>query len=318
MSKVFSTGLGSHVPVAVTTKSGAVRTLGRSTCGSTPAHTVAGSRTRSTPLLDPISSNGTPHCSRGFVRSYIERAKSANDNWVVCSWEEVAEMATGLLATDGVGLNHACRADALAGHKARADLVIYLQENNLAIPRGRALTKVDADALSQLDFIIGTAIPRVLDVIGDKARGAGLLDVKAESPPRTGHIDWGWVTSTAPVGSWVSDVGGWFDANIAGHPDFAEAPALAVGCCVERIRSNTAQTRCFDADWEAILTRANSSPGVHHGGAWRAVRVHEIPFGPSGSLDEQAMFAAEEFVHAVRDLTALQREWESLPPLPTD
>ena len=236
----------------------------------------------------------------------------ADPRWVSRTWDDVIELARELLEEEGVTIEDARRPGALACHKARSDLIGYLEAKNVTTTRAPGLTTSDVEALATVQYTLGTAIPGMLRAIKEKAVEAGFLGVGIDEPPADRSLfDWGWVTSDPPEGTWVSALGGWFDANIAGRPDFADVPAFAVGCMFPRAVANAAQVRFLTPEWETVLTLADFQV-IPVDRAWRAVRVFPLPL-EGDTLEAQASRAATDFVRAVEDLLRLQTSWDALP-----
>lgn len=234
-----------------------------------------------------------------------------DSRWVVLSWADVAEMATELFDDEALSLEEAQSGSGLAMHKARADLVGYLTELNLVTPR--RLNDDDAVTLANVDFVLLTAIPKLLEAVQLAAEAQGLSDSDPNPPPKFGWYHLGYVTFGPELGEWVSEVGGRYETIIDGRPDFADVPSVGVGVTVYTEVNNAAQEIFQSDEWTDVLVRAGFRRTDTSWG-FRAFKTFALGGGviPGSNLDEQAQHIAEQFTRARADARGLQAEWDRL------
>jgi len=231
------------------------------------------------------------------------------DRWTVMTWTDVVLTARALFVNEGIEFADASGPDALARHRARCDLIGYLEENYLTAPP--RIETNDLVELARLNSVLGEAIPYVLSEIKSRAEAAGLLQPGIKAPPAWGDYSAGYVWCDADPGGWVEDVGGWYDVTIAGQPDFAEGPAVAVGMALHTTPDKQLQGLFYDERWKSNLGESGFQFVPLDWGA-RAIRAHQWGEVPSGSLAHQAGFIADAFIGSIESLRQLQPLWTSL------
>ena len=224
-------------------------------------------------------------------------------HWAIVSWTETADMAAELFDEEGISLDDAGLPSVEARYKARSDLMGYLKESGLTTPR--ALTDADIEAFGNLNFVLGEALPYLLAVVGDQAVARGLVVRKIQKPPEYGAYDYGYTCCVSEPESWVGAIDGWYDATLAGCPDFADKPALGVGAWFLTDLANPAQAIFHDERWKNTLEEAGFQRVLLDWGS-RAVRAITLASVTGKDLGEQAEAVAEHFLTAVGDLRELQ------------
>lgn len=232
-----------------------------------------------------------------------------NEGWRVATWREIARTARSLLDADGVDLIVAREPTATARHKALADLISYLQERHIVPRPDPPLSAQDDDALAKASYVLGTAVPCLLDAVRHRAEASG-LHTKDTRPPGASHRDYGYVVFQPEQHGWADQVGGLYEARVDGNPDFADHPALGVGLTVYENPAKSSSQRVFAGNvWRNELEIARFDQlRVKLG--WRVFRLfrpHELP---GKFLADQANSAADEFMRAHDDLTRLERTWQ--------
>lgn len=238
------------------------------------------------------------------------QAAADSKRWTVCTWPDIADLAMQLLDQDGITVKDARLPTAEARHKARADLIGYLQEiGEVAL---QPLDENDAVALTRVAYVLTHGVPTVLDAIRTRGEALGLHGASVDHPrPATDY--WGWVAFSAQPGTWVEDLGGWYDANVAGDCGFADGATFWVGMTFNEDATNDLQALFRREEWQRQLEntdlRVVRRPNAK---GWRAVDACPVAELPGQTLGQQAQHAATRFEDMLDRLRQLQPTWDAL------